>query len=298
MKHIRTIIGSTVLIGVMSFFVLQGGESDPILNDTALPQVVKSIKHKSGYNLAGEMMPNTMDAKERLDREMTKNAYWHSSSLLIHKLANKFFPVIEPILAEEGVPNDFKYLAIAESGLRNVTSRSGAKGFWQFMKLAASEYQLEINKEVDERYHLEKSTRAAAKYLKKLKNKFGSWTNAAAAYNMGMTAFTKNMKSQKESNYYNMNMSIETNRYVFRVIALKEIIDHPETYGFYLDHGDKYYLEDYYSVKVTKTISNLGDFAHQHGTTYRLLKKLNPWLLSTSLTVKKNTYFIKIPKSN
>jgi len=296
MKNRLIYILSLVLIGMVSFEVAQGSKADDALLEDALPQLVKSIKYKKTYHLAGEMMPNTTDAFERLDREMLKNAYWHSSSLMMYKLSNKYFPIIEPILAEEGVPEDFKYLAVAESGLRNVTSPSNAKGVWQFMKLSAKEFKLEINSEVDERYHIEKATRAAAKYLLKLKNMFGNWTNAAAAYNMGMTAFKRDMKSQKENNYYNMNLSSETNRYIFRIIAIKEIMSHPETYGFYLDPEDKYIADDDYDlVKIKGSIPNLGDFAHQHGTTYRMIKKLNPWLRSDKLTVKKNTYFIKVP---
>ncbi len=298
MKKKLQIVFGIVIIGLLGFNILQGELPEGANDDNSLPQVVKSVKYHHSYNLAGELVPNTTDAYERLDREMTKNAYWHSSSLLMLKLANRYFPMIEPILAEEGIPDDFKYLAVAESGLRNVTSPAKARGLWQFMKLAAKEYKLEVNSEVDERYHIEKSTRAAAKYLKRLKEKFGSWTNAAAAYNMGMTAFRKNIKTQKEEDYYDMNLSDETNRYVFRIIAIKEIMQNPENYGFYLDYEDKYEPEiDYSFVKVDKTISSIGDFAHQNGTTYRMIKRLNPWLRSTKLTVKKNTYMIKIPKN-
>ena len=299
MKKGIVVLIAFLTIGLVGVNSLQGELPEDAHENNSLPQVVKSIKFHRNYNLAGELIPNTTDAYERLDREMTKNAYWHSSSIMMQKLANKYFPIIEPILAEEGVPNDFKYLAVAESGLRNLVSPAKAKGLWQFMKLSGKEYKLEINKEVDERYHVEKSTRAAAKYLKALKTKFGTWTNAAAAYNMGMTAFNKSRKNQRETDYYNMNLSDETNRYVFRIIAIKEIMQNPETYGFYLDNEDKYSPdEDYYNIKIDKTIPNIGDFAHDHGTTYREIKKLNPWLRSTSLTVKNNTYFIKIPRNS
>lgn len=287
-----------IALCVFTFNALQGEDPNTSIVDHDLPQIVKPIKYNKQYNLAGETIPNTTDAYERLDREMIKNAYWHSSSLMILKLSAKHFPTIETILREEGVPEDFKYLAVAESGLRNVTSPAKARGLWQFMKLAAREYNLEVNSEVDQRYHVEMATHAAAKYLKHLKNRFGSWTNAAAAYNMGMTAFSKARKEQKENSFYNMNISEETNRYIFRIIALKEILSHPEKFGFYLDEEDKYATDDNYNiVEIKESIPSIGDFAHEHGTTYRMIKKLNPWLRKGKLTVKKNIYHIKVPRS-
>ncbi len=265
--------------------------------DYNLPQLVKSVSLDKTFNFAGEEIPLNQDTRERLDREMLVNSYWQSSTLLNIKRAKKFFPVIEKILQEEKVPNDFKYLAVAESGLRNLRSSAGAKGYWQFMKAAAKDFGLEVNREVDERYHLEKSTRAACKYIKQLKERFGSWVNAAAAYNMGPTNFSKQLKAQKEKSYFDLNLGEETSRYVFRLVAMKEILNSPESFGFYVDVDQEYEpLGNTYNVLVEETIPDMGEFAHQKGTTYRMLKYHNPWLIDSKLTVKKNKYFIKIPR--
>jgi len=263
-----------------------------------LPQVIKSAYSGEQTNFCGELMPLNEDTKERLDRELSVNSYWQSSTLLNIKLAQKYFPTIERILREEGIPDDFKYLAVAESGLRNVGSPAGARGYWQFMKLSAKEFGLEVNSEVDERLHLEKSTRAACKYLKRLQNRFGSWTNAAASYNVGPTKYSSELRTQKEESYYNLNLNQETARYVFRLIALKEIMKQPEKYGYYLDHSEKYFeMSDYYEVVVDKSISSWSSFAKEKGISYRMLKRYNPWLIDSKLTVKNNTYKIKIPRN-
>ena len=211
----------------------------------------------------------------------------------------RYFPVIEPILKEHGIPDDFKYLAVAESSLSNATSPAGAKGFWQFMKGSADDYGLEVNSEVDERYHLEKATRAACKYLKKYRERLGSWVNTAAAYNMGPTGFENEVDKQKTDNYFNMNLNEETGRYVFRIIAIREILQDPEKFGYNIPDEEKYApLNDFAVVTTDEAIPNLGDFAKKYNTTYRMLKIYNPWLLSYKLTnSKKKTYYIKIPKN-
>jgi len=277
----------------------QANEEDKttLKSEYNLPQVVKSIPLAKIPSFAGEEMPINIDTKERLDRELTVNSYWHSSTLLNIKNAKKYFPIIERILAENGVPDDFKYLAVAESSLRNVTSGAGARGFWQFRTLAAKEMGLEVNSEVDERYHLEKSTEAAANYLKKLKERFGSWTNAAAAYNVGPTNYSKSLRDQGHDSFYDLNLNPETNRYVFRLIAIKEIMKDPSAFGFYIEPEDEYdSIEDVYEVEVNESVPNWGEFARKYGISYRLLKYYNPWLKDDKLTVKKNIYFIKIPK--
>lgn len=268
---------------------------DDTISDV-LPQKIYSIDINKTYDLAGEVVPMNMDTRERLDRELSVNAYWHSSTLLNLKMSAKYFPTIERVLAEEGIPQDFKYLAVAESNLRNVSSGAAAKGFWQFRKLAAKEWKLEVNNEVDERYHIVKSTRAACKYLKHLKNRFGTWSNAAAAYNVGPTSFAKSMKTQGEDSFYDMNINEETGRYLFRIIAIKEIMSHPEKYGFYIQSGEQYSIMDQVEyVTVKSTIPDLGDWARARGISYRTLKYFNPWLISGKLTVKKNIYQIAIP---
>ena len=261
-----------------------------------LPQMVEAVDLNKKFSFAGEMMPQNFDTKERLDREMLVNAYWQSSTLLNLKAANRYFPVIEKIMKEEGVPDDFKYLAVAESSFRHVTSPARASGFWQFRKAAAKEMGLEVNAEVDERYHTEKATRAACKYIKKLYDKFGSWTNAAAAYNVGPGNFSKILSSQKEESFYDLNLNSETSRYVFRLIAIKEIMSNPVKFGFYLDKKDLYpELDNYKIITVTESVDNWGDFAKEHNTSYRMLKIYNPWLRDSKLTVIKNTYEVKVP---
>ena len=287
---------------IFSFLVFMSYATEDPLTDpnTAdnLPQIVRAPDINRQFDWAGEIMPFTADAKERLDRELMVNSYYHSSTLQVVKLANRYFPEIEMILREYKIPDDFKYLAVAESGLRHVASYANAKGFWQFRKLAAKEYGLEVNDEVDERYHVERSTRAACKYLLWLKSKFGTWTNAAAAYNVGPTNYEKEREAQKETDFYDMNLNLETSRYIFRLIAIKEIMSNPEQYGFYLDQVEAYPpMDNYYEVLVDKSVNNWGDFAHEHGITYRELKRYNPWLRDNHLTVIKNRYNIKIPRS-
>ena len=267
-------------------------------NQDNLPQVIKAMDLNKDFSFAEEALPKgNFDALERLDTELSRNAYYHSNTLLNIKKSARFFPVIEKILAENGVPDDFKYLAVAESDLRNATSPAGAKGVWQFMKSAGQHYGLEINKEVDERYHLEKATEAACKYLKNSKKRFGSWTLAAASYNMGGTKLSKEIKTQRAESYYDLNLNQETMKYVFRIIALKEIISKPGDFGFYLDESDFYRPLEFVNIKVNKSIPNLGDFAKENGISYRMLKIFNPWLTSSSLTNKSGkSYYIKVPK--
>jgi membrane-bound lytic murein transglycosylase D len=265
-----------------------------------LPQIIKSVRLDKPYVLAGEDFPmGNFDALERLDRELLVNSYWHSSTLLNIKNARRYFPVISPILAEEGVPDDFKYVAVIESNLRNETSPAGARGIWQFMPSVARGYGLEISNEVDERYHLEKSTRAACALIKRYKERFGTWTNALGAYNMGETRFAKEQSIQNMKSYFDMNFGIETGRYLFRVLAMKEIMENPTDFGFYVDNEDPLYhpLTDYHALTVDTSIPNLGTYALEHGTSYRMLKVYNPWLTSNNLTVPPGkTYQIKVPK--
>jgi len=267
--------------------------------ETSLPQVIQPVNLAKPYSFAGEALPmDNFDVRERLDRELTVNSYWHSSTVLNIKSATRYFPIIEKILEENGVPDDFKYLAVAESSLRNATSPTGAKGIWQFLKGAGQDYGLEINGEVDERYHLEKATQAAAKYINRLKERFGSWTLAAAAYNSGASHLKKEVGIQRASTYYDLNLNEETSRYVFRIVALKEVLQHPQDFGFYLEDSDLYSpLDDYNVVEVDSAIENLGDFASKQDISYRMLKVYNPWLRSSKLTnPKRKKYEIHIPR--
>lgn len=256
-----------------------------------------AVKIPDTVLFAGEEMPlNDFEVKERLDRELTINGYWHSSTIQNLKLAHRYFPVIEKILKENGVPDDFKFLAVAESGLRNVISPSDAQGIWQFLDGTAKSYGLQINNEIDERYQIEKATEAAAKYFKDAYAKFGNWTLAAASYNAGMGAIEGAVDYQKEINYYDLYLKDETSRYVFRAAAFKIIFENTKKYGFFLDEQDLYNPLEYKTIKVDSTISNLADFASSHKTNYKMLRYYNPWLRSTSLTVKPGqSYEIKLP---
>ena len=228
---------------------------------------------------------------------MLVNTYWQSNALLWFKRTNKYFPVIEPILKEKGVPDDFKYLSVIESDLRNVTSPAGAKGMWQMLKDAGRENGLEINDNVDERYHLEKATRAACDYLIEAKERLGSWTLAAAAYHAGNFGIEKRLKEQMVDNYYDVLAGENTERYIPRIVAAKEILSHPEKYGFEFDKDDLYELGTTYTVKVDTAITNIASFAQKFDTNYKELKMYNPWLRENHLNNKsRKLYEIQIPK--
>ncbi len=234
---------------------------------------------------------------ERFDRELLVNTYWQSQTMLFYKRSNRYFKIIEPILKKNGVPDDFKYLSLVESGLTNVVSPAGATGFWQIMEATGKGYGLEINKEIDERYHLIKSTEAACKYLLEAKAELGTWTLAAASYNMGITGIKKQLERQEAQGYYGLTLNSETSRYVFRILAAKEIMSNPIKYGFHFREKDLYQPIPTYTVKVDSSVTNFGKFAHKLGINYRILKYHNPWLRYDYLPNKAGkTYEIEIPK--
>ena len=250
-------------------------------------------------DFAGEAAPLQMaDVRERLDRELLINANLDATTLLIIKRANRVFPLIEPILAKYGVPDDFKYLAVIESGLVNAVSPAGARGVWQFMPATAKEKGMEVNDMVDERYHLEKSTEAACKYLLEAKAKFGNWTLAAASYNGGMTGVTKQIEMQQVESYYDLLLNDETSRYVFRILALKEIMKSPEKFGFIVDVNEMYVNLPSKVITVDSSIPDLASFAKSQGINYKILKIHNPWLRDKKLINQgKKRYEIQIPLS-
>jgi membrane-bound lytic murein transglycosylase D len=265
----------------------------------SLAQIIQTPPIPSSADFCGEALPmEHFDVKERLDHELIANSYRHSGTILYLKNSGKYFPTMEKILAEEGMPDDLKYLAVAESGLTNAKSPAGAKGYWQFMKGTGKEYGLTVNSEIDERLHLEKSTRAACKFLRKLNNKFGSYTYAAAAYNMGALNVNKYKTSQKANNYYDLNINKETMRYVFRIVAIKEIMKNPRNYGFYIDDYQKYPpLPESYDVEVKTAVFSWASWASEHGMSYRELKLFNPWIVDSKLTnSQRKTYYVKVPK--
>lgn len=251
-------------------------------------------------DFSGESMPLIkQDVKERMDRELLVNTYWQSNGFLLLKRAHKYFPIIEPILEAYDVPNDFKYLALIESGLQNVTSPAGAKGFWQIMKSTAKEYGLEVNANVDERYNLILSTKVACEYLLKAKQRFGSWTLAAASYNAGMNGIASELERQSVDNYYDMLLGQETGRYVFRIVALKEITNNAKKYGFNYTDDDLYNYPPTFSVEVDTAVSDFVQFAEGFGINYKQLKIHNPWLRETFLNNKsRKKYNIEIPEIN
>ncbi len=255
------------------------------------------VDYPSEMDFCGEKVPtNHADVKERLDREMLVNINLNASTAILIKRANKVFPIIEPILAKYNVPDDFKYLAVIESGLINAISPSGAKGVWQFMPGTAKESNLEVTKQVDERYHIEKSTQAACEYLIKAKNKFGNWTVAAASYNGGITGLQNHITFQQTSDYYNLWLTDETSRYIFRILALKEIMKNPEKYGYLIPKEALYPKINTKKIMIDSTITNLSTFALSQGINYKILKTHNQWLRDKKLdNPTKKTYEIEIP---
>ncbi len=273
--------------------------ASPVESNPAIARRVIGLDLNKSFSFAGEPIPaDNFDARERLDRELSVNTYLESITLLNIKTANRYFPVIEPILQKNNIPEDFKYLCVAESNLRMATSPAGAKGLWQFVDSAGRENGLEINAEVDERYNVEKSTEAACHYLQHLKDRFGSWTLAAAAYNMGPSLLSRRMQEQQADNYYDLNLNEETSRYVFRIIAIKEIMKDPERFGFFVDSSQLYPpLSDYSTIQIDGAIPNLAALAKENGTTYRMLRLYNPWLINGSLTNKSGKkYEVRIPR--
>lgn len=250
-------------------------------------------------DFAGESTPlQISDVRERLDRELIVNINWPASSILILKRANRAFPIIEPILKRNGIPDDFKYLAVIESGLVNAVSPAGARGVWQFMPETAKERGLEVTDIIDERYDLEKSTQAACDYLLSAKVKFGTWTLAAASYNAGMAGVSRQIEIQKESNYYDLLLTEEIARYIFRILALKEIMKNPMKFGFLLENEELYKSLPTKKIEVDSAISDLADFAKAQGINYKILKIHNPWLRDKKLDNSAGKkYTIEIPLS-
>ena len=258
---------------------------------------VKSFKLPEEVTFAGEKMPlDNFDTRESLERELLISAYRHSSTILIIMRANRFLPVIENILKRNNVPDDFKYLVAAESEYSNMVSPAGATGFWQIMPETGREEGMEINTVVDERYDVEKSTQFACDYFLKSYEKFGSWTLAAASYDGGRSGVDEQIDIQHQHNYYDLLLSEETARYIFRVVAYKLIITNPENYGFRIGKNELYPELKYYEVKVDTAVTDFSAFAEKFGTNYKMLKFLNPWLRKPYLTPKSNKeYLIKIP---
>lgn len=295
-------LGLGVLLGatfVAGLAFNKGDKDTPVevMEDGRLQYKWYATPLPKSMNFAGEKVPlDRWEVKERLDRELLVNYYMHGSTLYILKLSTRVFPVIEKRLKANGMPDDFKYLCVAESSLQNPTSPAGAIGYWQFMKETGTRYGLEINDEVDERYHLEKATDAACKYLKDAYDRFGNWTAAAASYNCGMGGFGGQSSFQMSGNYYDLLLPEETNRYIFRILALKHLLGNAMKFGYIVPEADGYQPVPTRSMTLTESVSNLAQFAQDQGTNYKMLKLLNPWLRARKLTIKNGkSYTIQLP---
>ena len=259
-----------------------------------------AIELPDSLRFAGEAVPlGIPDVRERLDREMHINAYWHTNTIFLLKRAHRWLPQIAEILKEEGIPDDFKYIPAIEGAFLNDISPKAAVGFWQFRKDAAREFGLEVNRQVDERYDPLKSTHAACQYLKKAYDKFGSWTLVAASFNRGRAGIIRAMDNQKVNDYYDLMLNEETSRYVFRILAAKEIIEHPQRYGFHVPEDQLYNIEQVKYVEVSESVDNWINWANAQEINYKLLKRHNPWIQGTSLTISgKKQYKVAIPIVN
>jgi len=301
MKIVQKVLAGIGFLCLAALFInaFQDAPTDENLEKKIINDYnIYALKVPDYLEFAGEPVPlANPDILERMDKELLVNTYWQSNGLLMFKRAQKYFPVIEPILAKNGIPDDFKYLAVIESGLTNARSPAGASGFWQIMKATGRENGLEVNDNVDERYHLEMATQVACDYLKKSKERLGSWTNAAAAYNAGNYGISKRLDEQKVENYYDLLLGEETGRYVFRIIALKEILSHPKKYGFNFRNKDLYSAVPTYKVGVDTVVTDFASFAKGFGINYKILKIHNPWLRENKLNnASRKQYYIEIPE--
>lgn len=303
MKILKSIFAAIGLISMSGFFIfsVQEAPSDKeVIEESKLVNDynVYALSVPDNLNFAGEPVRlNDPEVYERMDRELLVNTYWQSNGLLMFKRAAKYFPVIEPILKKHGIPDDFKYLSVIESGLTNAVSPAGARGFWQIMQATGRENGLEINDNVDERYNLAMATEVACDYLKKSKERFGTWTLAAAAYNAGNAGISRQLERQDVEDYYDLLLGEETGRYIFRIVALKEILSNPQTYGFNFNNKDLYHPIKTYNVEVDTAVTDFAEFAKTMGINYKILKTHNPWLREVHLNNKsRKKYYIEIPE--
>lgn len=300
----RMILPTIIVVNVvMVILVLSSAKNDDTGNFDAIGTKIKysTVTVPEKMEFAGEQIPlEKFYVQESLDRELLSNAYFHSQTIRLIKLVPRYFSIIEPILKEKGVPDDFKYLAVAESGLNpRAVSPANAVGLWQFLKTTAQQYGLIVNSEVDERYNVKKSTYAACDYLLNSYKRFGSWSMVAASYNAGLTGVNQQMERQKINSYYDLLFGEETSRYVYRIIALKLIMENPESYNFYVSDEEKYPIINTREIEITSSVANFATFAAENGINYKLLKDFNPWLRENSLNVAAGKkYVVEIPLLN
>jgi len=286
-KKIYAFSGVVVLMAIIKLFSFSKVDNNADYHRTFTDNYhVFALDIPKNLNFAGEKVPlNDFDVRERLDRELSINVYWQSQTMLMIKRCGRWFPIIEPILKRNGVPDDFKYIALTESGLTNVVSPSGAVGYWQFLSETGRNYNLTVNTEIDERYDVEKSTEAACKYFMNAYQQLGNnWTLAAASYNMGIGGIQGQLAKQRVKSYYDLLLNDETFRYISRLLAIKEIVANPLKYGFHLRKGDLYPPIPTRIITVDSTVNDLVDLAEKNKTTYKMIRLLNPWLRQSSLS--------------
>lgn len=306
--HSKKIVPISILLAIVTFIIVglffpgKAGCSGFIrlqspFDTIRIQNPIYQVPIPNELSFAGEPVPiHLFDVRESIDRELQVNTYWHSQTVLLLKRANRYFPIIEPILKAKGIPDDFKYLAVAESALTQSVSPSQAIGFWQILEGTGKELNLEINEEVDERYHIEKSTRAACDFMLKSYKQYGNWTMAAASYNFGRNGINRQIERQNNNDYYDMVLGEETGRYVYRIIAFKVIFENPEQYGFHILPSDMYPPLKFFEVELDSSVTSFAQYAEHFDTSYKMLKLLNPWLRKNYLTNKNNKeYTIKIP---
>jgi len=291
------IIVIVVLITEALHFSVSVSNDDAPFNQTFK---VYPVPLPDSLSFCGEKVPmNRLGIREGLEQEMLINTYFQSQSILMLKRVHRYFPIIEDILRKQGIPDDFKYLALAESAFSYKVSPAGAVGFWQMMKPTAEAYGLEINKEVDERYNLVKATEAACRYFKDAYSDMHNWTLVAASYNMGMAGIERELENEKENNYYDLALNQETARYIYRILALKQFVSYPAMYGYHLAKKDYYQPVPSYTVTVDSVVTSLADYAQSKGISYHALKFLNPWMTNSKLlNPLKKTYTITLPIAN
>ncbi|HLW10759.1 MAG TPA: lytic transglycosylase domain-containing protein, partial [Fermentimonas sp.] len=298
-KHLAIILELLFLVTIMFFILTSGNEVEKIESDRPyVLSMTASVEIPERLTFAGEeIVFDRYDRRERMDRELNSFTYFHSTTLLLFKRANRVFPVIEPILKKEGIPDDFKYLAVIESSLDwRAVSPARAAGLWQFLQSTGREHGLEVRTDVDERYHIEKSTVAAAKYLRVAYRRYNSWSAAAMAYNGGQGRITNELRNQRVDEALDLWLVEETTRYYYRMLAIKQIFEQPAKYGFVINPKHLYKPMEFKKVTVTSTIPDLVSFAEQNNITYSQLKDFNSWLRTDKLNNSSGkTYTILIP---
>lgn len=291
-----------LLSGLLSLYLLTQCAQPPVEKEAPVTVVTEGkrfvlpVLPDTVLFCGSPILINDFDRKERLDKEIIVNTYYHSSTIQYFKRAHRYFGMIEKELKAHQIPEDFKYLCLIESGLAQVTSPAGARGFWQFMPETAKQYGLRVDKEVDERYHIVRSTRAACAYLKDAYAKLGDWSLVAAAYNMGTKGVSDALEAQEVDTYFDLYLNNETSRYVFRILAMKLIFEQQEAYGFNVDELELYEPIGTREVELASTTVNLMHWAREQGTTYRMLKLLNPWILGQKLTVSSEPFILELPE--